>query len=341
MRNYAANCLNGRADGKVACFKRKWATNDLVNDRTNDLKSVEKQQSTAKRRCMQASTAKRDRFNDIQSQLAFQSNCNQRNQCNAHERLKSKICYVCGLISKFYKITDSLVTHYKNKFGLDLVIDYFTPDTICGACRSNLSCRQKVHQFKFSKPIIWRPASNHHRDDLIDDSDCDCYFCLADEKVSLSELRELENLPQNSSCSLPLIDDISKMKEEIVNEPDGEHKDPNSHAMNSNHQSVDQNIDPNVLQLFNQIMNQTTNADLDQNREHQRSSLPTLSSAVSSTSEITDLLKNLREDIYFLCEKLDNKIDRLQNDVESIKTQQQSIASSLNSPAVLSKNSNN
>ena len=319
--------MNGRTDGKVAF--NEWTTNDLTNDLSNDqeLKSVvgKQQQSTAKRRCIRASTPKRGPFNDIKNQhdfQLFQPDCNQRNQCNAHERLKSKICYICGLTSKFNRITDHLITQYKKKFGLDLVIDYFTPDTVCGTCRSNLSSNKRDRRFKFSRPIIWRPASDHQIY-----GNRDCYYCLVDQNASFFRKKDRTNLPQNSSCSLPVFGDILTMKEEIVNESDGEYNDYNSYVVDGNNQSVDQSIDPNVLQLFNQIINQTTNADqgLDQNRERQDSSFVPLSSTVSSTPNTADLLKNLRDDIYFLCEKLDDKMDRLQNDVDLIKAQQQSM----------------
>lgn len=136
---------------------------------------------------------KNDNKNDDETDLNEQSS----NYCEARERLKDKICYVCGLISKSNKITENTKKKYKERFGSDLIVSFCTPETVCGTCKTNL-LSNKNRKFRFFKPMIWRKSFNHNKSIIVD-----CYFCSVEDDETFFENKHLSNYPESTTCSLP------------------------------------------------------------------------------------------------------------------------------------------
>lgn len=206
--------------------------------------------------------------------------------CPAMKKLRSEICFACGHFATTYNVSDSLRKSFADRFGFEIDIQWYTPNRLCGSCRSILLSKNKrARQFKFVRPMQWAPASNH----LVNEFDCDCYFCKADADPNFFKERKRENLPQETTCVLPEMTADVRVK-------------------------VD---DPDDWTLY---YTSTRAANVER---RQRSPPISTENESSTIADLKNEVAQLREDLIFLCDKLEKKLDSLDphNELKEIKDQ--------------------
>jgi len=349
------------------------------------------------------------------SWLEQSSSTNQQQICDAYKKLRNQLCFVCGLTSSSYKVTDHLKEKYEQKFNLKVVMnEVYTPNAICGTCRANLSCSKGKRRFRFITPMIWKPYSSH-----ISSSNCDCYFCLVQHNELFFKEKNPKHQPINSSCILPELiiakpvkysppkkmnrskpplyknlnfnlNSTMNMNSPLINQSmnsslnnlnnfnnfnnlNNLNKQNLNQQLHSNQALArnlsqnlyqDQYFNQNTYQNSNQLLNSNQNLEQAQNqmdinrllqllnqvKSQETDQVSSINSSFSpfnekigskfEESQLLILLKSLREDIYFLGEKLDNKMNMIRQEICGVK--EQAISNNVNLASLIMQiNKNN
>ena len=223
--------------------------------------------------------------------------------CPSMKRLRNKVCFICGHFGNMYGLNDSLRNSFETRFGFKIDIQYFTPNQLCGGCRAILLADGR--QFKFVRPMQWAPASNH----LVYESNCDCYFCKANANPEFFRTKTRENLPQDTTCTLP----------ELVSAEADEQK---HRVENTNHI-----VDPNHEWTTAYDGHQSDQTNSTQPAQNEPSTNGCCSIGQLRDEMRTELVQ-IKNDMLFICNQMDKKkldISELHKDLEEIKNQQKLI----------------
>lgn len=122
-------------------------------------------------------------------------------------------CVVCGEYIPQTKFTfsDSLIVKYNKIYNVSISLDNsYSPKSICHKCRNNL---YGINKKVFSRPMIWRPPTDHTTD---------CYFGLTNLKGYNRKDKDFISYARVTSVTLPVLIDTDSDHIMEINESEQE-----------------------------------------------------------------------------------------------------------------------